>query len=767
MRPSVREYWAWRNLVSVDVDDTPEEDTLVVPYLYDTGGLMSTDFGFNYQYNNQSYYAENADKTIRKTFFAWGSKPGGTTGRRGYLTEYNHVTEAYSAPVAMPMPTTSIETDSHFQPSMIVADDGHILYAMEKDHSDGFFFLLRSNQPYSIADGFTTVLDITVEADGMQYIQMFKRNGVIAMISRNRYNYIYIRTSSDNGVTWGTFRQILQLGNQGANGDGWAYIYKPIQDENGEVFILVSDKAGAGGAHVDSYILRSEDFITWYNEDKTFSKNISISAFTRIEMQNNFSVGLTAAGTQVSSIYGGKFYKKTTVTPGISGVLIRDLATGLEETKSIGFQAYGTGTIFVYNNGIIDFFCGKDLNGRRNLFRFRSWDNGDSWVVIERMTTAGYDTVYPILTRNYGETGSPIIATMVVNEGNANIFFKGIRNYAFVPTAVPSPVSSLFITNQPETGQEIEFNFVPSLDAYDYKYTLTLGGSTIENGVFTGGNNTFRTAEVAANGTYTLSVVATNPIGDSTAVQVQVVVATAVGLNPKDDSIANELVMHNSTYEIISTDYVAETNKLITWRNTANNPLIASFSQATDSARPVFDPVNKKLIFDGTRWLRAGDTPLTFTNIKNNYAELFFVVRLKIAGGWALSSYNAGANKRTFWINSLKMSVWADDLESYEVTSGQDLRDGNWHTVFTWIKNGEIGIQTDKNAPIVNTSFTSIEKDGSVPLTIAGNVDDNLVPTTALPVCEISHICLYGNPSRNNKTDRDLMHDYFQGLGQV
>jgi hypothetical protein len=147
------------------------------------------------------------DAVARKTFITWGG-----AGQDNYAQAYDHRTGTWSAPVL----AATGGGDSHNYPTLIQADDGHLLVIRGVHNRE--LMMARSAGPHSIEGTWTETR--IVEGDGATYPMPFKTaNGDIYIFVRETvrdidptappdFRPIKFARSTDNGRTWQSSEQL-------------------------------------------------------------------------------------------------------------------------------------------------------------------------------------------------------------------------------------------------------------------------------------------------------------------------------------------------------------------------------------------------------------------------------------------------------------------------------------------------------------------------------------------------------------------------------
>jgi BNR repeat-containing family member len=168
------------------------------------------------------------DAVAQKTFISWGGQ-----FEDNYVQEYDHRTGAWSAPVRV----AGGDNDSHNYPTMVQANDGHLLVFRGLHNRE--LWVARSPQPHSIAGTWTDT--IIPEGLGATYPMPFKTaDGSIFVFIRETAGDFdlafptdtrpmkYVR-STDNGRTWQSSATLT--------GDRWAIAPLNRPDNMNEIYI--------------------------------------------------------------------------------------------------------------------------------------------------------------------------------------------------------------------------------------------------------------------------------------------------------------------------------------------------------------------------------------------------------------------------------------------------------------------------------------------------------------------------------------------------
>jgi hypothetical protein len=172
------------------------------------------------------------------------------------------------------------------------------------------------------------------------------------------------------------------------------------------MYIYVDALDNTDVIHYDHYLLRSSDGDTWYNIDKTFSKNIQTAGLiTRIEMDANFLVEHLPAGAATM------YQRELAISPDESlcflvaeygmdgsprpynyylfyyesGAWVKKQMNGIfDDNEYNQNRAHG---LIAYDNNTLDFWCTNKVLGAEELQRWRTTDRGTTWTKVEDITT--------------------------------------------------------------------------------------------------------------------------------------------------------------------------------------------------------------------------------------------------------------------------------------------------------------------------------------------------------------------------------------------
>ncbi|HEU4425166.1 MAG TPA: BNR-4 repeat-containing protein [Pilimelia sp.] len=168
------------------------------------------------------------DRRVNKTFITWGGQ-----FEDNYIQAYDHRTGAWSTPVKV----GNGEGDSHNYPTIVQADDGHLLVFRSLHNAE--LVVVRSARPRSIEGTWTE--QVIPEGKGATYPMPFKTaNGDIYVFIRETARDLdptqppdlrpmkYVR-STDNGRTWRNSEQLT--------GDKWVIAPIGRPDNMNEIYI--------------------------------------------------------------------------------------------------------------------------------------------------------------------------------------------------------------------------------------------------------------------------------------------------------------------------------------------------------------------------------------------------------------------------------------------------------------------------------------------------------------------------------------------------
>jgi hypothetical protein len=168
------------------------------------------------------------DPVARKTFITWGGQ-----FEDNYAQAYDHRRHTWSAPVRV----ADGGNDSHNYPTLVQADDGHLLVFRGMHNTE--LVMARSAAPHSIEGTWTD--QVIAEGDGATYPMPFKTvNGTIVVFVRETARDLdptaavdlrpmkYV-VSVDNGLTWKNSQQLT--------GDKWVIAPTARPDNMNEIYI--------------------------------------------------------------------------------------------------------------------------------------------------------------------------------------------------------------------------------------------------------------------------------------------------------------------------------------------------------------------------------------------------------------------------------------------------------------------------------------------------------------------------------------------------
>jgi hypothetical protein len=180
------------------------------------------------------------DARAGKTFISWGG-----VHEDNYVQEYDHRTRTWSAPVFV----ASGDNDSHNYPTLVQADDGHLLVFRGLHNKE--LWVARSPGPHSIDGAWTDT--IIPEGLGATYPMPVKtQNGAIFVFIRETAGDFdpayptdtrpmkYVR-STDHGLTWRSSAELT--------GDRWCIAPLDRPDNMNEIYIGQLRHEPASAAH--------------------------------------------------------------------------------------------------------------------------------------------------------------------------------------------------------------------------------------------------------------------------------------------------------------------------------------------------------------------------------------------------------------------------------------------------------------------------------------------------------------------------------------
>ncbi|MCD4707572.1 MAG: BNR-4 repeat-containing protein [Candidatus Sabulitectum sp.] len=392
-------------------------------YYYSTGSsghnpqaITASNFG------PQIYYYSG---THNRTYFLWMQRGGAGYSIENMVLFYDHNTEELSDSYGVG-PGISGATDCHAHGALVVADDGHIIVIHEKLSNTGSsghntqYQIKRSINPEDPSGGFSMVHQTI---SGNCYPKIWKTaNGDLFVSSRYGSNSYYdhyrimFYKSTDNGLTWNAGNIVV---NFGTAKNYWAYHARITQSDNDGIHLAVNRcDRDPGYGYPDCYYLNSEDGENWANIDGSFTKNIITDGpLTSDEMDSHCLVQHLPGNNEVTSLTAGCFSPEENLylincetwrnNPNPADWYLRYWEDN--EWKKIVIphndklmSIYGLHCITDEEFDIYIEYYGTSI---RELQRWRTTDRGQTWNVVEEITSASdHDHRYPVLTANLDDS---------------------------------------------------------------------------------------------------------------------------------------------------------------------------------------------------------------------------------------------------------------------------------------------------------------------------------------------------------------------------
>lgn len=396
--------------VQITFEQMPwQSETLFIPDATANVIGLNSDYYtvINYQ-GPASYFYEGTHKRI--WFIHYANMGGRQTNYLGY---YDLDEDSFSDLLDLQIPNT-IGTDNHHMTSIIISDDGHILFCYDNittSHNKGIV-IKRSDNPED-RSGFSTVYNGSAAGLWQGYPTMWKRasDGRIYMIWRGNISSVgeyhnCLIYSDDEGLTWSVEKIIVEEV-QGVVNDPINY-YIISNGSEKWIGLLIIVRNGSGGRMKYAYFIKSNDGITWQNLEGTFSKNIETEGYiTSDEVKANCAIDLTLnpSNNDYLSPIGVAFDDdgncviiwERLIWNGESYDYDVQMITYFDGVKkqyaisNIWFSRGGVpggSAIIVYPGKIIDLITKmRDVNGTEYdvLMVLRSYDGGQNWEEIRQV----------------------------------------------------------------------------------------------------------------------------------------------------------------------------------------------------------------------------------------------------------------------------------------------------------------------------------------------------------------------------------------------
>jgi hypothetical protein len=367
--------------------------------------------------NRQSPQVVRYVGTYDRTYIVFNANidAPGSSYTTNYILYYDNITGEASSLVDVG-PTRTPGNDSHGSAAMEITDDGHIVIIYDElndtgaGHNDNFR-IMRSTNPEDINNiAFVDKLEdsLGVDSFGCYPILQKRSNGDLFVFVRHGQSssdhYRNARAkSTDGGLTWSYLKDVLSLG-AGAP-EWWAGPFRGHSGETQDMYFFCDSQAHGGVGHTVGYLMRSSDGDTFYNIDKTFSKNIeTLGAITKAELDANYII--EAHPGTVLEMYNREVaispdetmcflmsqYKMDT-SPIIykwylfyfesSAWVKKEILNVFDDDENSGSRLMG---LIAYNNTTVEFIVRQKGASIDELQRWRTTDKGTSWAKIEDIT---------------------------------------------------------------------------------------------------------------------------------------------------------------------------------------------------------------------------------------------------------------------------------------------------------------------------------------------------------------------------------------------
>ncbi len=405
---------------------------------------------------NSSYYPVNVYERSKNYYYnnkVWFIAQVNVNGvQTNYMWYYDLLTKSYSAKKDLVAPGVSGSDNHHIAPIML-SNDGYILYAYDNvsnSHNRGII-IKRSNAPENYSN-FSTVFDGYAQGYFMAYPNLFKfPNGKIMLLWRGEpgagSNYHNCGMFSTNGgQTWGSpFKIVDEI--SGVSGITDPVNYYIISGANNKYLgMMVILRNGSGGKMKRVYYYQTEDGETWYNAQRTFSKNvITNGSITPSESEANFLVDGSLNTTNSDYIAPLAVAVDDDGTPFLlyeilyyqngnydnRHAIFVHYKNGVKTQKDItnffmidGILTGFSSALLARKSGYVDIFIApKGKSGYPFLYQIRTYDYGEKWYVYrnniipesEQFAGIGYKSICMNLLDSNTKLG---FVQFVLNDGS-------------------------------------------------------------------------------------------------------------------------------------------------------------------------------------------------------------------------------------------------------------------------------------------------------------------------------------------------------------
>lgn len=417
---------------------------------YDTAGIGNRSFAVRQGalYVPQAYYYNG------KTYLAWMSRmynEGGYTGfPANYIQTYDHATETLSSTTTILM-QNSQATDNHAHASLIVDDNGYIIVVREDLGGGGSTH--NSNFRVFVSDNPEDISSFSVEAVlGAECTRpkLYKDlNGDIYCFARNSItgNNGAIRVFKRVGTSWVdvSFSAYNFVDITGTSTD-WTYTLAMEQPNDG-TFRLAINFLQDGGNYYKCAYLETDDFKTFYNAGRSWSKNTYTSgSITASELNTNclvfnethsvnidYQVGVLCASATGEIYIVEPLTNLTNNFTNSMSLWYFNGSTWTEKEMNLYSQPIMASSVMLngsssisalrwISNGVLKYYSVEVTGIKRRIVEFITNDNGTTWTRNRTVVNDGldYQRIAPLI--NY------------IDKPDKNLLLTGVNNADGVST---------------------------------------------------------------------------------------------------------------------------------------------------------------------------------------------------------------------------------------------------------------------------------------------------------------------------------------------
>lgn len=219
---------------------------------------------------------------------------------KGIIWKYDPTTDIFTWGLCYGN-STGTETIMHRTPSLIIDDNGYIYTAGGDPHSDEII-ITRSSSPESITE-FNHLPATGIIGGVCAYPSLYlygndiiisHRNTGVTFFGAGDEEFMHSTWRATIGV-WSWQRMDLYKNRDGTNPDNREVMYPtfPKQSVNNEwEYLLTSPRSGnwGGEEYYDQLVLKTKDWLTFYNIEETASRNISVNGGIPILDRPDYSI---------------------------------------------------------------------------------------------------------------------------------------------------------------------------------------------------------------------------------------------------------------------------------------------------------------------------------------------------------------------------------------------------------------------------------------------------------------------------------------------